>query len=223
MAASRPLHPQASLEGSERARSIPIGVADTVPVYRSGLLAGLREAGYEAVSASDALSWADQQGRRALVLCVRNEQDWKVVSLLACWRPRLALLAVLPSSEVGAYGRALRCGASAVVSFDAPISAILSVLVAAIEGNVLLPLNVVTALLRDGCDRPMADHGLTRQEVDWLRILAQGVPVNAIARSSGYSERTMHRLLARVYRRLGASNRIEAIATATRWELIQSA
>jgi DNA-binding CsgD family transcriptional regulator len=53
-----------------------------------------------------------------------------------------------------------------------------------------------------------------------LRLLGQGGTVAALAQSAAYSEREIHRLLAGIYRRLGASNRTDALLRAERWGLL---
>jgi DNA-binding CsgD family transcriptional regulator len=57
--------------------------------------------------------------------------------------------------------------------------------------------------------------------VDWLRLLAQGVNVQELARKVGYSERALYRLLHGLYGRMRVSNRTEAILQATRWGLLE--
>lgn len=54
----------------------------------------------------------------------------------------------------------------------------------------------------------------------WLRELAQGSTVTALARTAGYSEREMYRLLAKLYTRLAATGRTEALLAAERWGLL---
>jgi DNA-binding CsgD family transcriptional regulator len=54
-----------------------------------------------------------------------------------------------------------------------------------------------------------------------LRHLADSGTVASLARTVGYSEREMYRLLGGVYARLGASNRTEALLLAERWGLLE--
>ncbi len=55
---------------------------------------------------------------------------------------------------------------------------------------------------------------LTDQEADWLGQLASGIRTLDIARESGYSERSLYRALADLYKRLGVRNRQEALTLA---------
>jgi len=61
---------------------------------------------------------------------------------------------------------------------------------------------------------------LTSNERLWLRALAESVTVASLARSSGYSEREMYRLLGELYRRLGVTTRTEALLRADRLGLL---
>jgi len=45
--------------------------------------------------------------------------------------------------------------------------------------------------------------------------------VTSLARSSGYSEREMYRLLSALYARLGVTTRTEALLRADRWGLLR--
>lgn len=58
-------------------------------------------------------------------------------------------------------------------------------------------------------------------EEEWLVALADGRTVAALARSAGYSQREMYRLLSDVYGRLGATTRTEALLIADRRGLLR--
>jgi DNA-binding CsgD family transcriptional regulator len=55
-----------------------------------------------------------------------------------------------------------------------------------------------------------------RNGIAWLRHLSEGRTVADLADSVGYSERMMYRLLANLYRRLGARSRTKALMLAQR-------
>jgi DNA-binding CsgD family transcriptional regulator len=52
---------------------------------------------------------------------------------------------------------------------------------------------------------------LSDDELSWIRSLADGEKISAVAARAGYSERSRFRHLARVYRILGVSDRDEAL------------
>jgi len=55
---------------------------------------------------------------------------------------------------------------------------------------------------------------LTARELAVLRLLADGRPASAIGRRLGISERTVHKHLEHVYRKLDARDRLSAVLTA---------
>lgn len=57
-----------------------------------------------------------------------------------------------------------------------------------------------------------ADNPLNALQIEWMRRLGQGEKIIDLARSAGYSERTMYRALNQLWDELGVRNRAEAIA-----------
>jgi DNA-binding NarL/FixJ family response regulator len=84
------------------------------------------------------------------------------------------------------------------------------VLVAAISGRSVLPVEVVRALTATG-DVQRPDRIPPETEISWIRQLTQGLTVARLAERAGYSERMMFRLLRDLYQRWGVANRTEAI------------
>ena len=56
--------------------------------------------------------------------------------------------------------------------------------------------------------------------VYWSSVFA--LPATSLARTAGYSQREMYRVLAALYSRLGASTRTEALLRADRWGLLNT-
>ena len=61
---------------------------------------------------------------------------------------------------------------------------------------------------------------LSPAERRWLGSIAEGATVVEVAAAEGYSERHMRRLLADLYRRLGATGRVPALIAAARLGLL---
>ncbi len=61
---------------------------------------------------------------------------------------------------------------------------------------------------------------LTRREHEVLRLMPTGRNNREMAQKLGISEGTTRNYVSRIYRKLDASNRAEAVAKAVRWELI---
>jgi DNA-binding NarL/FixJ family response regulator len=78
---------------------------------------------------------------------------------------------------------------------------------------------LASAVVRRG--RPVGALALSPRETEVLLLLAEGMSVPAIARSMFVSPSTAKTYVSRLYEKLGASNRAQAIMTALRLDLIQ--
>jgi DNA-binding NarL/FixJ family response regulator len=197
----------------------PLGIVDPAASYRIGLSAALRKAGFAPTELLDSRAWAGAAGQRVLLWTVRAPEDWKGVRALRALNAELVLVALLVDATPDAYAEAFRSGAVAAVAWEAMPDAIVKVLVAALDGNALIPAGVAQAL---ATRLPaIEDHDwVTHQELEWLRILADGGTAHDLAQKVGYSERTLYRLLHALYGRMGVSNRTEAILQASRRGLL---
>jgi DNA-binding NarL/FixJ family response regulator len=113
---------------------------------------------------------------------------------------------------------ALEAGASAFVAKDAPADEV----VAAARHALVSPRSFAAADLAGAMRRRMTPAGpqLTARESEVLRLLANGYSVSAIARSIFVSESTAKTHISKIYEKLGASNRADAIMKAVRSGLL---
>jgi|1185.fasta_scaffold17595_2 DNA-binding NarL/FixJ family response regulator len=113
---------------------------------------------------------------------------------------------------------ALEAGASAFVAKDAPADEV----VAAARHAMVSPRSFAAADLAGAMRRRMTPAGpqLTARESEVLSLLAQGFSVAAIARSMFVSESTAKTHISKIYEKLGASNRADAIMKAVRSGLL---
>lgn len=88
------------------------------------------------------------------------------------------------------------------------------------HGWLLLPSEVVHWLAMRSPLPSGEAAGVGAEEAAWLRYLADGKTVAALADRVGFSERTMFRRLYEIYGRLGVRNRTEAIVAAQRLGLL---
>ena len=109
---------------------------------------------------------------------------------------------------------ALEAGASAFVAKDAPSDEV----VAAARHALVSPRSFTAADLAGAMRRRMVPSGpqLTQRESEVLSLLARGFSVSAIARSIFVSESTAKTHISKIYEKLGASNRADAIMKAVR-------
>lgn len=113
---------------------------------------------------------------------------------------------------------ALEAGASAFVAKDAPADDV----VAAARHASISPRSFTAANLADAMRRRMTPTGpqLSPREDEVLRLLAEGLGVAGIARQLFVSESTAKTHISKIYEKLGAGNRAQAIMNAIRAGLL---
>jgi DNA-binding NarL/FixJ family response regulator len=113
---------------------------------------------------------------------------------------------------------ALEAGASAFVAKDAPADEV----VAAARHALVSPRSFAAADLAGAMRRKMTPAGpqLTQREAEVLSLLARGFSVSAIARSIFVSDSTAKTHISKIYEKLGAANRAQAIMIAIRSGLL---
>ncbi len=113
---------------------------------------------------------------------------------------------------------ALEAGASAFVAKDAPADDV----VAAARHAMVSPRSFSSANLADAMRRRMSPQGpqLSPRETEVLRLLSEGQGVAAIARTLFVSESTAKTHISKIYEKLGAANRAQAIMNAIRAGLL---
>lgn len=115
---------------------------------------------------------------------------------------------------------AMDAGASAFVGKDAPSSAV----VTAARQAALAPLGFTCAGLAEAMVRRMTSGApkLSDRERQVLELLAEGLGVTAIASKLYVSESTAKSHIAKIYDKLGAGNRAQALVSAMRMGLLNA-
>jgi DNA-binding NarL/FixJ family response regulator len=113
---------------------------------------------------------------------------------------------------------ALEAGASAFVAKDSPSDDV----VAAARHASVSPRSFTAADLAEAMRRRLNPTGpqLSSREAEVLRLLAEGLGVAAIARQLYVSESTAKTHISKIYEKLGAANRAQAIMIAIRSGLL---
>ncbi|MEU4164987.1 hypothetical protein [Actinoplanes sp. NPDC026670] len=182
-------------------------------MFRWGVMAILRDAGFETEAPDDLLGWVRGEDSAAVLVTVQSEADWELLETLHHTSSAIVLVALLEQASVAASVRALRAGASCVVPRDTSPSALREAFGAAVRGQSLVPVEVLRALSALA-DVPHPPDRPSPEERKWLRELARGTTIGRLASDVGYSERMMFRLLRDLYARLGAGNRTDALIKA---------
>jgi DNA-binding NarL/FixJ family response regulator len=132
----------------------------------------------------------------------------------------LGIVLLTSNCEDDILFRALETGVSAFVSKAAPNTEVLAAIRHAyVAATSFTATGLASAVIRRG--RPVGELALSPRETEVLSRLAEGMSVPAIARSMFVSPSTAKTYVARLYEKLGASNRAQAIMTALRLGLIQ--
>jgi DNA-binding NarL/FixJ family response regulator len=145
------------------------------------------------------------------------------LSLARDLRGRFGGLGIVVLTSAGAdevLFRALDAGVSAFVSKTAPVEEVLGAIRhAAVAASSFTAAGLADALARrrDGSDR----LALSPREREVLSLLQDGLSVPAIARTMYVSQSTAKTYVGRLYEKLGASSRAQALMTALQLGLIQ--
>jgi DNA-binding NarL/FixJ family response regulator len=205
---------------------IRIVVADDHPVVRDGLVAILsaqRDFAVvgEAGTGEEAVRLATEQ--RADVLLLDLEMPhMDGVEVLQRLRERRSDVRVIVFTAFDADERilaAVRAGAKGYLLKGVPRDEIFEAVRVVHAGNSLLQPVVASRLLRQMSEEDSAAQGirsLTTRELEVLRLVMRGLQNKEIANELVVTERTVKFHVSSILMKLGAGNRTEAVAIATR-------
>jgi DNA-binding NarL/FixJ family response regulator len=190
-----------------------IVVAADLGIMRKGIASVLaRHPQLQVVAETD-------DGAEAVAVCHRLQPDllilalWSspfadlaVTRLLAADRHAPRILVIAQQSDAAAVQAAREAGAAGFLPATAGDDELCAVVTRVLAGE------VVTPELDDPAAAPQPLLGA--QEHVILELVAQGLPNKAIARRQGISERTVGNHLQHIFRKLGVSNRMEAVCRA---------
>ena len=196
-----------------------VTIQDPLPAYRAGLGVALEDAGFVVEEPEDLSEWKRPAGACAALVSSAGDQVDEALGDVRRANPELLLVHLAPSPTAADHRDGLIDSGCPSVPRDAPVARIVETLQAAFEGDALIPLDVARELAADtGGHQPVPP--MPEREVAWLAALAVNTPISSLAEDAGYSEREMYRQLRRLYQRLGAGNRTEALLTAARLGLV---
>ncbi len=152
--------------------------------------------------------------RRCVLIMVDTEDRWQRLEDAAADEAILAI-AVLPGLDSAGYVRALSVGASGVAHSFLTSGLTVSVILAALDGEVRMPRQAAFEMAVAAQGRKPAPTNLDTNELEMLSMLATGMTVVELARQRFYNERTVRRHLQNIYLKLGVASRAEAIAKAS--------
>jgi DNA-binding NarL/FixJ family response regulator len=200
-------------------------ITDPLPVYRDGLAAALRSAGWNVVETEGWIDWLGRhEGDAAALVTVEDGADLERIAAAHRANQAATICALLSITTSDTVRSSLAAGASTVVSRDSDSPEVVDVLEAAHDrGRTVLPTGIAQELAAKAVHPPSNGTRIDRHEVEWLRALSEGATVAMLGRDTGYSERQMSRLLHDLYNRLGVRNREEALVRAALWGFLGDA
>ena len=171
---------------------------------------------------------AAADGAEAVELCRTAEPDVVLMDLempvldgieatraIVAEAPRVAVLVLTSFSDQQRNTRALDAGAVGYLLKDASAEEVVRGVRAAAAGGSPLDPRAARALL-DAKTAPDPLAGISPRERDVLTLLLEGMPNKLIARRLGISEKTVKSHLTSVFRRIGVTDRVQAILWAER-------
>ena len=185
----------------------------------------------EAETSEEALSQLHGLRRRTgVVVCIAleltGEKDafWLIRSIREQY-PVLPLLVNSAQADGTAISRALFVGADSFVHKNTDPVRFVDAIRRTAQGEVVLeglPRGAFGEMTESMDRQRAAESVLTEREKEVLTVAAEGLTARQIGRRLGVRERTVTTHLGRIYRKLGATSRVAAIAAATRSGVLHS-
>jgi DNA-binding NarL/FixJ family response regulator len=207
--------------------AVRVVLVDDHDLIRKGLLTSFElepgtEVVGEAASVAEAIQRCEELNPDAVVtdLQLPDGTGLDVVRRLRRLRPTMGLIVLTMHSGDEQIFAAMEAGASGFVGKDAPASEVVrATLHAAASPRTFLCSGLAGAMMRRGAAESTR---LSEREHEVLLLLADGLGSGAIGSELYMSESTVKSHIGRIYQKLGATNRAQALVTAMRVGLLSS-
>lgn len=180
-----------------------------IVVLAASKLLGLAVAssiGVNTTSVHDIHKSPTPQNDTIVVLVFDRESDLEAIGAIDDGPGVVARVVVYDERMRHLVARAVRASGGLALSME-DLDLINHVLILAERGHITVPCATFEEIRR----REVPPLGMTRLETRWLAQLRDGATVATLARQAGYSERSMHRQLHKLYSRIGVAGRSEAL------------
>ncbi len=137
--------------------------------------------------------------------------------------PNTKVLILTTFENDGYIVQALKAGASGYLLKDSQPEAIVSAILAVLSGERVLTQSVADQflILMDGGSPKARYDGMTRREVEILKLLGEGLSNKQIAYRLKISEKTVRNHVSNFYAKLGVGDRSQAVLYAVRKGLVE--
>ncbi len=153
---------------------------------------------------------------QVVVVVVRSSQGMQEVRETRRANPDIPVVALTDYHDADLAVDIVGAGATSVIPWGCESDALVAAVRMARSGISA----VETATLQWVVHNGRGGVGITDAERSWLGHLERGITVAQLAPLAGYSERSLYRQLHDLYQRLGATDRVGAIAEAKRRSLL---
>ena len=199
-------------------------IADDHPLYCEALRAVVPQACpdaeiHEAASQDEVLAVVTSDAAFDLVLLDLHIPGASGLSCLAALRhaaPQTPVVVISAVDDARTMQDVILGGANAYVPKSAPRQVLINSIQAILAGGTYLPAEVVAALRQPSPARDDAAGDLTLRQRRVLELLSQGLSNKQIARALGISEITVKAHVSSIFRKLGVTNRVQAVIEAGR-------
>ena len=190
-------------------------------MWRRGIASVLEDQGFSPIDIPALAEWKPGRGGVAVIAWNDDLDGLQAVEVFCQAYPHIPVVAVMPNLDLATFASAIRAGALGAVDDADDPDVVAQSLSTALAGRI----SVSPYLARAMASRIPASadpyRWIDEQQADWLRALAEGTTVSALAERIGYSEREMFRMLGETYTAIGTGSRTEAIIWAARHGLLE--
>jgi two-component system nitrate/nitrite response regulator NarL len=167
----------------------------------------------------DLSAWQLGGQRKSLCLILIDPQaaDWEVPFQLGL--PTIVVRCSASGDEAAATDDLAR-GARALIFADDVASDLIPMLALTAKGHLVVSGVYTGVLTRWACGHSQDRPELTAREWDILSSIASGHTIRRTGQTLGISAKTVENTQARLFRKLGARNRVEVLSLANRWGLL---
>jgi len=137
--------------------------------------------------------------------------------------PGTKVILITIDESRGAISEAIQAGVSGYLLKDASADALLDAAKQAVEGRAVIHPQLTKTFIEEvqHADEAPTTTPLSKREKQILQLVANGSTTKEVARDLGISPHTVKTHLERIFEKLGANDRAQAVAIAIRTGLVQ--
>jgi two-component system response regulator DegU len=207
-------------------------IVDDHPVTREGLRTLLELSGDDAVvvvgeagSGEEAVQQVVQLEPDVVFMDVRMPgiSGIEATKQIRKANPGTKVILITIDESRGAISEAIQAGVSGYLLKDASADALVDAAKQAVEGRAVIHPQLTKTFIEEvqHADEAPATTPLSKREREILQMVANGSTTKEVARDLGISPHTVKTHLERIFEKLGANDRAQAVAIAIRTGLVQ--